>query len=331
MAPVIDFEHHYIPKEVIQDVSGEIAATLEGRVLAPGTMQFWKGLPANPLKKTIVEERAYKLDEHIAHMDEAGIDISVLTSTAGWQANLGACRFLNDKMAEAVDKYPKRLRALGHVPPLDPGAIPELRRAVKELGLGGVGIPCYVEGRNLDSRDLWPFYEAACDLNVPIFVHPAIVPPKHEMAPETEYDLHRALIREFDLMTAVTKLVLGGVIEAFPDIKIVTCHFGGGVAFVRERIQRWEVTFEPPRRFSEDFSKLYFTMGGYEISTIALQCSLMGIGADRLIFGTDYPYDFRGGGPHLRAWVQQIRGLAIPNDDKDKILGRNAVELLGLE
>lgn len=324
MAQVIDFEHHYVPPGIMKEAGGSGSPSGSG-----AKKEFFQGVPLSPMQRTSAEDRMERLEERIRDMDEAGIDVSVLSSSAGWHASLNACTLLNEMMAEAAGKHSNRLVALAHVPAFEgESAAREVRRAVEELGLKGAAIPCFYEGHNLDSRALWPFYEAACSLDVPVLVHPSIAPSRYALVPEAEYDLHRALVREFDMMTAVARTVFGGVLQDFPGLKIVFCHFGGGIATLRERIQRWQVTFDPPGHFEEDFSKIYFAASGYEVSSIALQAALAGIGADRLVFGTDYPYDFQGRGPHMRAWVQQIRHLPLPTEEKEKILGRNAAGIL---
>lgn len=164
-----------------------------------------------------------------------------------------------------------------------------------------------------------------------LFIHPPMTMPSFELVPAAELHLHKTLIREFLIMTSVVKLVLGGVPSAFPKCAFVSCHYGAGISVIKERMQRWEKTLgRSTTAFQDEFSRLYFTMGGYEISSLHLQSSLAGIGPERLMFGTDYPYDFRGGGPHLRSWVQQIRNLPLSLAAKDAILGDNAARLLGL-
>src|SRR5439155_1509353 len=80
----------------------------------------------------------------------------------------------------------------------------------------------------LDSRAFWDFYAKAANLRIPIFVHPALVPQGYAHA--ADYDLLRIIAREFDLALAATRLIAAGVLEAFPTLKVIVAHFGGGVA-----------------------------------------------------------------------------------------------------
>jgi aminocarboxymuconate-semialdehyde decarboxylase len=102
-----------------------------------------------------------------------------------------------------------------------------LRRAIGDLGLHGVTITSQVGGFSLDSPKLYDFYETVCALDVPVFVHPALVPTGYEHL--KDYDLPRVLAREVDLTVAITRLIAGGIFDRVPNLKIVMAHFVGGV------------------------------------------------------------------------------------------------------
>jgi predicted TIM-barrel fold metal-dependent hydrolase len=86
----------------------------------------------------------------------------------------------------------------------------------------------------LDSPKLYDFYETVCALDVPVFVHPALVPTGYEHL--KDYDLPRVLGREVDLTVATTRLIAGGIFDRVPNLKIVMAHFGGGIAAVKDRL-----------------------------------------------------------------------------------------------
>ena len=103
-------------------------------------------------------------------------------------------------------------------------ALDELGRAIGDLGLHGVTITSQVGGFSLDSPNLYDFYETVCALDVPVFVHPALVPTGYEHL--KDYDLPRVLGREVDLTVATTRLIAGGIFDRGPNLKIVMAHFG---------------------------------------------------------------------------------------------------------
>jgi predicted TIM-barrel fold metal-dependent hydrolase len=296
------------------------------------TMLQEGGLPA-----TTMHQRLYDLDLQLRDMDEAGIDVSVLSCLLGWSASLEECRFINDDLAALQKKYPHRFAGLAQAPVLDGrAALDELRRAIGDLGLRGVTITSQVNGLPIDSAELYDLYETACVLDVPIFVHPALVPTGYDHL--KEYDLPRVLGREVDLTVATTRLIAGGIFDRFPDLKIVMAHFGGGIAAVKERLVGKGYRFGTLKKpFAEYFDMVYFDMAGFEGGMIALNCALQGMRPERLLFASDYPQDFTGvntdtgkGMKELRKYIESVRNLPLDGKSKEQILGGTAAQLLKL-
>jgi predicted TIM-barrel fold metal-dependent hydrolase len=320
---VIDFQHHYIPVGLAKK-RGLYSET--GR-----TMLQEGGLPA-----TTMHQRLYDLELQLRDMDEAGVDISVLSCLLGWSAPLDECRFINDDLAAVQKRYPRRFVGLAQAPVLDgQPALDELRRAISDLGLRGVTITSQVNGLSLDSPKLYELYETIAALDVPVFVHPALVPTGYTHL--TDYDLPRVLGREVDLTVATTRLIAGGIFDRFPNLKIVMAHFGGGIAAVKERLVGKGYRFGTLKRpFGDYFDMMYFDMAGFEGGMTALNCALQGIRPERLIFATDYPQDFTGvntdtgkGMREIRNYVAAVRALPLDDRSKERILGGTAAELLG--
>lgn len=321
---IVDFQHHYIPAELAKKRG--LYSENENIVLRQD------GLPA-----TTMHRRLYDLDLQLSDMDEAGILVSVLSCLFGWSASLADCRYINDDLAAIQKKYPGRFVGLAQAPVLEGQvAYDELRRAIRDLGLHGVTITSQVDGLSLDSPKLYGFYERVCELDVPIFVHPALVPTGYEHL--KDYDLPRVLGREVDLTVATTRLIAGGILDRFPNLKIVMGHFGGGIAAVKDRLVAKGYRFGTLKRpFAEYFDKLYFDMAGFEGGLTALSCGLLGIRPDRLVFASDYPQDFTGvntdtgrGMKELRDYVQAVRNLPLEDAIKEAILGDTAARLLKL-
>ena len=321
---VIDFQHHYIPVQLAKK-RGLYSET--GR-----TMLEEGGLPA-----TTMHRRLYDLDLQLDDMAQAGIDLSVLSCLLGWSAPLEDCRFINDDLAAIQKKYPHRFVGLAQAPILEgKTALDELRRAIGDLGLHGVTITSQVGGFSLDSPKLYDFYETVCALDVPVFVHPALVPTGYEHL--KDYDLPRVLGREVDLTVAITRLIAGGIFDRVPNLKIVMAHFGGGIAAVKDRLIGKGYRFGTLKRpFGEYYDKVYFDMAGFEGGIAALNCALQGIRPERMVFASDYPQDFTGvntdtgkGMKELKNYIETIRNLPLDEKSKKKILGDTAAELLKL-
>jgi len=319
---VIDFQHHYIPAEL---------AKKRGLYSETGnTMLKEGGLPA-----TTMHRRLYDLDLQLEDMDEAGVDISVLSCLLGWSAPLDECRLINNDLAAVQEKYPRRFVGLAQAPLLEgPTALVELRRAISDLGLRGVTITSQVNGHSLDAPNLYGFYELVCELDVPVFVHPALVPTGYEHL--KDYDLPRVLGREVDLTVATTRLIAGGIFDRYPGLKIVMAHFGGGIAAVKERLVGKGYRFGTLKRpFGDYYDLVYFDMAGFEGGMVALSCALQGIRPERLVFATDYPQDFTGvntdtgkGMKELRDYINAVRRLPLDEKQKDAMLGGTAARLL---
>lgn len=320
---VIDFQHHYIPVDL---------AKKKGLYSEKTTFLQEGGLPS-----TTAHRRLYDLDLQLEDMDEAGVEISVLSCLLGWSAPLDECRFINDDLAAIQKKYPGRFVGLAQTPVLEgKPALDELDRAIKGLGLHGVTITSQIKGLSLDSPKLDGLYEKVCELNVPIFVHPALVPIGYEYL--KDYDLPRVLGREVDLTVATTRVIAGGVLDRFPTLKLVMGHFGGGIAAVKDRLVAKGYRFGTLKQpFEEYFNMIYFDMAGFEGGVTALRCALLGIRPERLVFASDYPQDFTGvntdtgkGMAALRDYIQTVKELDLEGQIKEAILGGTAAALLKL-
>jgi aminocarboxymuconate-semialdehyde decarboxylase len=320
---VIDFQHHYVPVELAK----------KRGLYAEETTYLKEG----GLRATTMHKRLYDLDLQLREMSEAGIDVSVLSCLLGWSAPMDECRLINDDLARVQANYPGKFVGLAQAPVLEgKEAIQEIDRAVRNLGLKGVTITSQTKGVSLDAPKLYDLYEKICELDVPIFVHPALAPVGYDLL--QDYDLPRVLGREVDLTVATTRLIAGGVLDRFPDLKLVIAHFGGGVAAVKDRLLAKGYRFGTLKRpFADYFDMLYFDLAGFEGGLTALHCALQGIRPERLLFGSDYPQDFTGvntdtgrGMKELKAYIDAVRALALSDPTKEAILGRTAAQLLKL-
>ena len=320
---VIDFQHHYVPVELAK----------KRGLYAEETTYLKEG----GLRATTMHKRLYDLDLQLREMSEAGIDVSVLSCLLGWSAPMDECRLINDDLAKVQANYPGKFVGLAQAPVLEgQEAIQEIDRAVRNLGLKGITITSQTKGVSLDAPKLYDLYEKICELDVPIFVHPALAPVGYDLL--QDYDLPRVLGREVDLTVATTRLIAGGVLDRFPDLKLVIAHFGGGIAAVKDRLLAKGYRFGTLKRpFADYFDMLYFDLAGFEGGLAALHCALQGIRPERLLFASDYPQDFTGVNTdtgrrmkELKAYIDAVRALALSDATKEAILGRTAAQLLKL-
>ena len=158
---IIDFHHHYTPPELMEPGTGDGSVRLDEN-----------GNPNYRFNPLLAD-----LPAHVRMMDKAGIDVAVLSCGSGFdQPSLATCRLINDHMHQAELDYPGRFIGLAHVPALNPQeALDELRRCAVEFGFPGVVIASEVQGQPLDAPSLRPFWKAAADLELYVFIHP---PPR---------------------------------------------------------------------------------------------------------------------------------------------------------
>jgi predicted TIM-barrel fold metal-dependent hydrolase len=320
---IIDYQHHFLPLAIAERKG--FRAGQKGNLTEGG------------IAKLTVHPRLYDMEQQLREMDQVGVDVSVLSCNLGWDGTLEDCREINDAGAELQRKYPSRFAALAHAPVLEAAGLAEIKRSVEELGLRGATIASQVNGLCLDAAELHPFYKMMCELDLAVFVHPAMLPQGYSTF--REYDLARIIGREMDLQVQIARVIAGRIMEEFPDLKLIFSHFGGGIAAVKERLAAKSGRFGTlTRPFEESFDRLYFDTAGFEGGPIALRCAVAGIRADRLVFATDYPQDFTGATTQtgktfldIREYINEIRRLDLPAGGADAILGGTAANLLHLD
>jgi predicted TIM-barrel fold metal-dependent hydrolase len=290
-----------------------------------------------------LQERLYDVDAlRIKEMDEAGIDLQVLSHGAPATQRIDAetavplARRTNDRLHETVQKHKGRFEGFAILPTADPkAAADELERAVTKLGFKGAMVHglTAIDGALLflDDKRFWPIYERAQALDVPLYMHPAV---PHKAVVEAYY---KDYLGEFPgLMTAAwgftvetatqgIRLVLSGVFEAYPRLKIILGHLGESLPF-----SLWRIDMALARQgnrktaFRDTFREHFWITTSGNFSTPALLCCVMEMGVDRILFSVDYP--FVPNPPGVK-WMEHV---PLGNEDRAKILHGNAERLLKL-
>jgi predicted TIM-barrel fold metal-dependent hydrolase len=322
---IIDFHIHYTPEEMVRDKLGPGGS--------PRTV-FVNGTPAYSY-----HNKLYALEKHIDAMDKAGIDVAVLSSGAGLVSDLNQCRRVNDRLKWVEGQFPGRFLGLAHVPPL--GGEPsfrELERTVFELGFRGVSIPSVLGETELDAPELRPFFKKVSEMGLFVFIHPALSSSGNYL----DYDLGRSVGREFQLVLTVIRLINGGVLDDFPELKFVVSHLGGGIAALLGRIEPYQDkefwgTAQHPRHgklprgpFREYLDKIYFDTGGFFGNINAVKCALVEIKPKNIVFGTDYPQEIRDES-QLVEFVRGFDTLSLSRDEINGIFSENGKQLLKIK
>ncbi len=261
-------------------------------------------------KKPEAVRQLTDLEYRIAEMDAYRVDMHLLSITSpGVQAfdtGLGTelASLANDRLADAVTRHPTRFAGLGAVVPQDPRqAARELKRAVNDLGMKGVIINSHTHGEYLDDPKFWPIFEAAVACDAPIYLHPTF-PPDSMIEAYADYGMMGALWG-FGAETSlhVVRLIMSGVFDTFPQLKIVLGHLGEALPFWLGRLDnRYHNILrrgglEPlgmrqlDRLPSEYFRTNFWITTSGMMTNEPLKFCLDMFGADRVMFAVDYPYE----------------------------------------
>src|SRR2546422_3114498 len=274
-------------------------------------------------------------EERLADMDSLGVDVHVVSPYVGFynyhlDAKVAAAtaRATNDEIGSMTKAWPTRFAGLGTLPMQDVrGAITELERCMTQLGLKGAEINDHVNGRTLDEAEFRPFWKAADQLGALIFFHQG---GETLVSPRTKrYHLPNTVGNLVDRAVTFATLVSGGVMDECPDLKIVLGHGGGYTRYgIRRMDPGWQVCrgaraniSQPPRAYLRRF---YYDCIVYTES--ALRFLIDTVGADRVVFGTDWPYDMALDWPV--SWILAMESLT--QAEKDAILWRNLETLLNI-
>ena len=309
---VIAIEEHYFDREIASHYTGD---------------------EARPALKNRLEDLT---GERVKEMDEAGVDMQVLSHAAPATHLMNAemavplAKRANDRLHETIKANPRRFSGFATLPAADPrAAADELERGVTELGLKGAMIHGLTQGLFIDDKRFWPIFERAEKLDVPIYIHPARPHP-------TVIDLYyKDYVADFpgitnaawgftvETATQGVRLVLSGVFDKYPRLKIIIGHLGEGLPFLLWRIDAmFKRKPNRPIDFRKTFSEHFWITTSGNFSDPAMLCTIQEMGVDRILFAIDWPY------VENRPATEWMDRLSLSAEDKRKILSGNAKKLL---
>ncbi|WP_108661120.1 amidohydrolase family protein [Acuticoccus kandeliae] len=266
-------------------------------------------------------------------MDALGIDVQVLSPAplqyhywAEPDLGLESARLINDRVAEVVGETPDRFVGLGTLPLQAPElAVAELRRLVRDLGLKGVEISSNVAGAELSEPRFAPVFAAAEELGILVFIHPLGFTQGERIS---EHYLNNLIGNPLESAIAVAHLIFGGVLDRHPGLKICVAHGGG---YLPTYIGRMDHAFHhredcrgcrnAPSTYLKDMSFDTVVFDPDQLDYLVRK-----YGADKIVMGSDYPFDMAE--PDPAGFVAKHTGLG--DEAVDLILGGNAARLLGI-
>ncbi len=332
-------EEAFAPPELLQRYRELLSG---GTDLDPGFVTLWGHYLGQSAQATALVTRIQDLGERrLRDMDESGIAMQILSLTAPgvqiFEAGMatGLAESLNDQLAEAVRRHPRRFAGLAAVAPQDPAAAArELERGVRKLGLKGAIINSHTRGEYLDDPKFWPIFEAADALRVPVYLHPT-TPPPAMIAPFAERGLAGAIFG-FAVETGLhmLRLVTSGVFDRFPALQIVVGHLGEALPFWMFRIDFMHramvasgrhASIRKLRRAPSDYLRenFHYTTSGMAWEPVILFAQSV-VGVDRVLYAMDYPYQY------VPEEVKVTDNLPLSDADKRKLYQVNAEKLFSL-
>lgn len=274
----------------------------------------------------------FDYDLRIADMDEAGVDLAIVSLTCpnvywgGEDVSCEAARIMNDSMAAGQTAHPDRIRWLASLPWEYPArAVAELARAC-DNGAVGVMVLANVAGRSLTDPLFAPIWRAIDARGLPVLVHPTEPPgtPEMDMA---DYSLASTVGFMFDTTLAIARMVFSGFLDRYPNLKIIAAHVGATIPYLAGRMDRsYEMTIpgkaaisRPP---SEYLRRIYYDAVTYQESALKL-CIEVG-GADKVMYGSDYPHDIGD----MKGCLARVD--ALPEDQRQAVRSGNALRIFAL-
>ena len=323
---IVDFHNHFYPP-----------AYLDALRSGPSSVRVSTDAEGNPVlhypgdyNVAVRGHRDLAYRESVLEREGVGTQVLTLT-TPGTHVEapgraVALARLVNDALGDAVRRPGGRFAALATLPLNDPAAAAsELSRAVRDLGLPGAMLFSNVNGGALADPRYEPLWKTADELAAVVFIHPTNPVGVGAM---TDYWLMPLVGFPMDTTLAAAKLVFAGVPDRYPRIRWVLGHLGGAMPYLAERLDRGFAAFREcrahlSRRPSEVLRSFYLDTVNFDAG--ALRLALEFAGADHLLAGSDYPHQIGS----IPAMLASIRSLALPERDRDLILGGNAARLLG--
>ena len=316
------------------DIHAHISPEPYVRALDAG--RDWYGIAAEADEfHRAVPRTLWTPEQRLTDMDSIGVEVHILSTNSAFYfyekdaATVAAMdRECNDYVAQLVKDYPDRFAGLANLPMQDAGAAAvELERAMMELGLKGAMIGDHVNGKTFDDPEFFPVWEVAEQTGAVILIHQTgdtLVSPRLN-----RYHLPNSIGNLADRAVTYASFVFGGVMDKYPGLRVCLSHGGGYTCFGAGRMDRgWQVRSEArvniPQPPSSYLNRFYYDCLTHSEPALRMLIDLVGV--DKVLFGTDWPFDMCIDWPV--AWVLGLESLTP--EEKEAILYKNLEALLGL-
>ena len=281
-------------------------------------------------------------EKRLKYMDDNHVDVQILSMTSPISDKVPAdeavkaCRLANDITKEHMNEHPDRFLGFATLPMADPSAAAEeLERCVKELGFSGALLAGRYKGRFLNEKEFLPIFAKAAELNVPLYLHPAFIPPEVKKAYYDSEAYSDTVAFELssvgygwhsEVGIQVLRLIVSGIFDKFPNLKLIIGHWGETIPCFLDRLDFMidKKMTGLKKNISEYFKEsIYITPSGIT-SVDQLEYVVKLMGADHVLYSIDYPY-VNPDDPY-----GFLINSSLTEEQKEMIAYKNAEKLLNL-
>ena len=261
----------------------------------------------------------------------------------------GLARLANDGMHEIVQQYPQLFPAFVASLPMNnvAASLEEMDRAIGSLGAKGIQIFTNVNGRPLDEPEFFPIFERmAKKYDLPVWVHPTRTARFADYPTEekSKYEIYWLFGWPYETSAFMARLVFSGMFEKLPKLKIITHHLGAMVPFLSHRVgygmdqfgartsdEDYEGLRKRMKKRPVDYFKMFYNDTSINGWASGMRCGLDFFGKDKVLFGTDCPFDPEGGPLFIREIFKAVDSLKLSKDDRRRLYFGNAKRLMKLK
>ena len=277
------------------------------------------------------------------------LSLPAIEFLAGPEESPALAKLANDGMAEIVASHPDQFPTFVASLPMNnvPAALAEMDRAITQLGAKGVQVFTNVNGRPMDDPEFYPVFERCVrKYDLPIWLHPVRTSkfPDYPVESKSKYEIWWLFGWPYETSACMARIVFSGMLQKLPDMKIITHHLGAMAPYFDERIglgmdqmgartsdEDYGALLKRLGKRPLDYFRMFYGDTAVNGSAPAIRCGLEFFGPDRVLFGTDCPFDPEGGPAFIRESIRAIDSLRLAPAVRNKVYHGNAVKMLRLK
>jgi predicted TIM-barrel fold metal-dependent hydrolase len=277
------------------------------------------------------------------------LSLPAIEYLAGPEESPALARLANDGMAEIVAQHPDLFPAFVASLPMNnvPAALDEMDRAITQLGAKGVQLFTNVNGRPLDEPEYYPVFERCVKkYDLPIWLHPVRTSKFLDYPGEakSKYEIWWLFGWPYETSACMARIVFSGMLQKLPDLKVITHHLGAMAPYFEARIglgmdqmgartsdEDYGALLKRLGKRPLDYFRMFYGDTAVNGSAPAIRCGLDFFGPERVLFGTDCPFDPEGGPTFIRESIRAIDSLGLATPVRNKVYYGNALRMLRLK